>query len=164
MTWLSQQENVVFLGQGLKVGDQIYGTMKGVDKKTCLEMPVAENLIVGCAIGLSLRGFFPIIVFQRMDFMTVAADAIINHLSLIPKMSNGQFKIPMIIRACVGSASGKFQVGLQHNKDLTHLFEPHLKVCKLLTSHEILISYQEAFAGKEPAILIEYKDNYDSTK
>ena len=61
-------------------------------------MPVAENLTMGVAIGLALRKARPVVIFQRMDFMLIASDAIINHLALMPKMSGGQFNLPVIIR------------------------------------------------------------------
>lgn len=160
MKWLAEQDNVVFLGQGLINGDRIYGTMSDVPASKCIEMPIAENLIMGSAIGLSLRGFFPIVIFQRMDFLTVACDVIVNHLALMPKMSGEQFKLPMIIRACVGSQSDKFDVGLQHKKDLTQMFEPHIKTFKLIFSNEIFPYYQALYKSDEPTLVVEYKDSY----
>ena len=103
MEWLSEQKDTVFIGEGLINAGGIYGTMDKVPIKRCIEMPIAENLIVGAAMGLTLLGYRPIVVFQRMDFMLVAADAIINHLCKIPAMSGDRVKLPVIIRAIIGN-------------------------------------------------------------
>ena len=160
MTDLSMNKNVVFIGQGLLRGDRIYGTLNDVPVNKCLEMPIAENLIMGAAIGLSLRGFLPVVIFQRIDFMTIASDAIINHLAIMPKMSGGQLKIPMIIRTCLGAQNSKFYVGMQHNKNLIHMFSPHIKTVEVKTPQEVSNEYTNAAASTEPTLIVEHKDLY----
>ena len=83
MAYLGKKRDVMFLGQGLVNAGRIYHTLDGVAKRNCVEMPIAENLIMGCGIGLAMHGLRPVVVFQRMDFMLIAADQIINHLALI---------------------------------------------------------------------------------
>ncbi len=160
MGWLTGNVDTVFIGNGLLQGDRIYGTLEKVPTTLCQEMPVAENLTVGVAIGLALRKCRPVVIFQRMDFMLIAADAIINHLALMPKMSGGQFNLPVIIRCIVGSQSKKFDVGEQHRKDFSTLFEPYIKVVRLTPEIDILQAYKDAYASTEPTMLVEYKDNY----
>jgi pyruvate/2-oxoglutarate/acetoin dehydrogenase E1 component len=156
MTWLAQQDKVVFLGEGLLKGDRIYNTMQGVGLSKCLEMPIAENLIMGCAIGLALEGWKPVVIFQRMDFMLIAADQIINHLALIPEMSNGQFKPFVMIRAGVGSQCAKFDVGAQHRHDFRGVFSPYIETHEY--NPEI---YRSMFNLERTCIIIERKDMYD---
>src|SRR3990167_2617600 len=110
MKWLAQQKDVVFIGQGLIKGDRIYHTLDEVPTDKCIEMPIAENLIMGVANGLAIKGYRPVVIFQRMDFMLIAADQIINHTALMEEMSNGQFKCPVIIRTCIGSQKDTFCV------------------------------------------------------
>lgn len=123
---LSEVENVVFLGENIINSGRIYGTMDGVPIGKCIEMPVAENLIAGCGIGLALAGKFPVVIFQRMDFMLIAADAIINHACLMPKMTG--IKIPIIFITFKATLKESFYAGLQHTKDLSHVFEPYMDV------------------------------------
>lgn len=161
MTWLSKQPKVVFLGEGLKNANSIYGTLEKVSEKRCLEMPIAENLIASVGVGLAITGFLPILVFQRMDFMLIAADALINHAALIPKMSNGKIKVPLIIRAIIGSKDPKFDVGPQHNHDFTHIFKPYMDTWVFEPDDNILSAYQHAYKSNEPMLLIERKDDYE---
>lgn len=160
MTWLGKQKKSVFIGEGLINAQRIYGTMNGVSNRDCLEMPIAENLITGVAMGLALEGFKPIIVFQRMDFMLVAADAIINHMTLLPSMSGKQFTFPIIIRAIIGSQHRKFWVGEQHNHDFAHIFSPYIDTIKLTQAKHILMSYMNAYKSSNPVLIIEEKDLY----
>ncbi len=157
MEWLSQQDDTVFIGEGLINANRIYGTMNYVPTSKCIEMPIDENLIVGCAMGLAIEGYRPIVIFQRMDFMLVAADAIINHLALIPQMSRYQYKLPVIIRSIVGSQDKSFDVGCQHNHDFTHVFSPYLHTVRYSSSTNV---YKDVYVKyKDPVLVVEYKDS-----
>ena len=160
MEKLSKKKDVVFLGEGLINAGRIYNTLDGVATNKCIEFPIAENLTVGSAIGLALEGFRPVVVFQRMDFMTCACDAIVNHLSLIPKMSGGRVKLPVIIRAIIGSRNDNFDRGLQHNKNLTEMFKPWIYTITLKEKMDIPHYYQLAYEAASPVLLIEDRDLY----
>ena len=95
--------NAVFLGYNISLGSQAYGTLTHVPAHHKLEMPVAENLMAGLAIGLALAGERPVLFFERHDFVLNALDALVNHLDKLELMSHGQFCAPVIVRAAVGS-------------------------------------------------------------
>ena len=149
MEELGKKPKVVFVGQGLINGDKVYGTMSKVPMEPstskCIELPCAENLHMGVAIGLALKGYRPVVIFQRMDFILIAADAIINAIALWPKMSGGQFKLPIIIRCIVGSQDKKFDVGPQHNKDFSELFMPYMAVNQFRRGMDIKNAYEQAY-------------------
>lgn len=161
MTYLATEEKVVFLGEGIVNAGRIYGTLDNVSTDKCVEMPIAENLIVGCAIGLALDDYHPVVVFQRMDFMLCATDALINHLALIPKMSGGQVNLPVIIRAIIGSQKESFDVGPQHNKNLVHLFASFIDTIVIKERMNVKSYYELAYKSKSPTLLVEYKDLYE---
>ena len=167
MEELAKESDTLFIGQGLSVGDRVYGTFNTINTQKCLELPTTENLAVGIAMGLCLKGFRPILVFQRMDFMLTCADAIINHIALIPKMSNEQVKFPIIIRAIVGAQDrAKFDIGLQHSKDLSYIFTPWIGHSVLhMEGSKILESYLEEYKNPSSTgcLMIEFKDLYQET-
>ncbi len=158
MKWLGRRKDILVLGQGIAVGDRMYHTLDTVPQRKCIEMPVAENLIMGSAIGLALTGFRPLVVFQRMDFMLIAADQIINHLALIPKMSGYQYQLPVIIRACIGSRDTKFDVGPQHQHDFRHVFKRYIPTL----NYEPGI-YKDMYTNECSCIIVEERDKYDET-
>lgn len=160
MTNASKKKGVVFLGEGIVNAGRVYGTMDKVPVSKCIEMPICENLISGCGIGLAIEGHRPIVVYQRMDFMLLAVDSILNHLHPIPIMSGGQIKLPVIYRAIIGSNDPKFDVGMQHKKHLGYIFEHFLKVVYLTTKSDINQVYTTALKEKNPTLIIEYYDMY----
>ena len=150
----------MFLGEGLINAGRIYGTLDDVPNSKCIEYPICENLIAGSAIGLALAGFKPIVVFQRMDFMLIASDAILNHMWLMPYMCGGQFTLPIIIRAIIGSHDMKFDVGLQHKQDYTDIFEHRIHTF-VADKDTITKCYQTAWKRKDTTLIIEIRDDYE---
>lgn len=160
LTTLARKKNTVFLGENVINSGRYYGTMEGVNKKRCIEMPVAENLIAGTAIGLAIGGFCPICCFQRMDFILIAADQIINHACLIPKMSGGSVKLPIIFRVIKAHLDKKFWVGWQHGKDFTHMFRPYMPVYEVPKYCNPQEAYAKAYELKEPVLVVEDYKSY----
>jgi len=149
MKWLSEQEDTIFIGQNIINSGRYQGTLNEVPLNKCIEMPLAENLIVGCAMGLTLKGYRPVIPFLRMDFMLSCADAIINHVAFM--------HFPVIFRASIGHNQKRFDGGFQQSKDLTHIFEKYLKVVEFGKG-----ICQGVYANnKEPAIIVERRDLYE---
>jgi len=120
MERLSKDKKVYFIGYNLKFGSRNYGILKDIDKNKLLEMPVAENLMTGIAIGMALEGLKPVLIFERHDFMLNAFDQLINHLHKIPKISN--FNPKVMIRAKVGHTK-PFNPGPQHTQDFTWILK-----------------------------------------
>ena len=163
MDFLAKQDKTVFIGEGLINAGHIYGTMTNVPKDKCVEMPIAENLIMGVGMGLSMGGYIPIIVFQRMDFMLNAADCIINHLALAIQFSGGVLRLPLIIRCIVGSQSKTFDVGQQHRHDFTSFFSEYIQTYKLEdTSYESIYNEITRDEVQCPVIIVEHKDKYET--
>ena len=119
------EDGMVFIGYNVAKGDAM-GTLKNVPMEQKLETPVAENLMCGLAIGMSFEGFKPVLYFERHDFMLVAADAIGNHIDKIERISHGEFKVPLIIRA-VTADGGPFYSGPTHQQDFTEVFRKLVK-------------------------------------
>ena len=161
MARLSKLPQVIFLGQQV-ASEDFYGTLKDIPMDKRLEMPVAEDLQTGMAIGLALEGYLPISIYQRMDFLPRAADQLINHLGILKETSRGRFNPRVVIRVTVGSTK-PFDVGPQHNKDLTEAFRAALPfpVVKVKTPEEVFKAYAEAIDREGPTMIIEEQDLYN---
>jgi len=161
MEKLAQDEKVIFLGYNIKYGSKAYGTLKDVPKEKLIETPLAENLMVGLAVGLALEGFKPVLFFERHDFILVAMDALVNHLDKIERMSHGEFKPVVLIRAIVGATKPLYP-GLQHMQDFSEMFKKifNFQVIDLKTNEDIKRGYGEAGKFEKTHMLIERKDLY----
>jgi len=152
--------NSVFIGYNVKNGNAM-GTLAGVDDSQKIETPVAENLMTGLAIGMSFEGFKPVVYYERHDFMLVAADAIINHINYIERISHGEFKVPVILRSVVAD-SGPFYSGPTHSQDFTEGFRQMVTfpIYVPTTGPEAIIAYKKAMASDRPCMIVEKKSCY----
>jgi pyruvate/2-oxoglutarate/acetoin dehydrogenase E1 component len=125
MDLLAADPKVRFVGYGLLRG-RAGGTLKNVPDKQILEMPTAENLMTGVAIGLSLRGLKPLLYFERADFMLNAADAIVNHLAAMKDLSDGEFNPTCIIRVTIGNSRKPLFTGPVHTQNFCAAFKAML--------------------------------------
>lgn len=161
MLKLSKNHKTIFLGQQV-VSEDFYNTLTDVPMHCRRETPVVEEMQLGISIGLSLEGYLPISIFQRIDFLPRACDQLVNHLDLIPSLSRNMYIPKVIIRTTIGSTK-PLDVGLQHNKNLILGFRRLLKtipIFELLTPKDIHKYYKLAQERKESTILVEYQDLY----
>lgn len=163
MDFLASDKKVLFVGYNTKYGSRAYGTMKDISFGKCIETPVAENLMVGMAIGLSLEGYKPVLYFERHDFLLNGMDGIVNHLDKLNKMSANQFKMPVIIRAVVGGKK-PINPGVQHTQDYTKAIREMISfpIIELKKVSEIIPAYKKALKTKGPIMIIEKRDLYES--
>lgn len=152
--------NSIFIGYNVKRGNAM-GTLKDVSDDLKLETPVAENLMSGIAIGMSFEGFVPVIYFERQDFMLVAMDAIGNHIDKIERISCGEYKVPVIIRAVIADG-GPFYSGPTHSQDFTNVLKNLVSfpVLEPTTGDEVLHAFEYAYNSRKPCIIIERKSRY----
>ena len=158
MTWLGEQHNTIFLGQGVKYpGHSMYETLKGVPDDKKIELPVIEDSQLGMSIGLSLVGYIPVSIFPRVNFLFRAMDQLVNHLDKIEEMSHGEFKPFVIIRTMIGSTD-PLDPSPQHRGDYTDVFRAatnKILVLKLREPEDIFKSYKWIYEQRKSAILIE---------
>lgn len=161
MEMLAEEKNTIFLGYNVAFGSNAYGTLSDVPKNQKLETPLAENLMIGLAMGMSLEGFRPVLFFERHDFILIALDGIVNHLDKIEKLSKEQYKLPVIIRAVVGSKT-PIDPGLQHTQDFSEVLKKlvNFPVYEPKTPFEVTEVYEKIKCSKEPALVIERRELY----
>jgi pyruvate dehydrogenase E1 component beta subunit len=130
---MEANQKVLLLGGD--IGDLEEGGVVGVTKglstkfgdKRVRTTPIAEQAIIGAAIGASLVGYQPVAEIMLMNFTTVAMDMIINHAAKLRFMSGGQTNVPIVIRTMTGTG---FSSGGQHSDYLEAWFAhtPGIKV------------------------------------
>lgn len=73
--------------------------------------PIAEQAIMGAAVGAALAGMRPVAEIMLMNFITVAMDQVVNHAAKLRFMTGGQTHVPLTIRTATGAGFG---TGGQH--------------------------------------------------
>jgi len=152
-----------FIGYGVKIGGRALSTLKNVPDAQLVETPVAENLMVGLATGMSLAGLRPLVFIERMDFILNALDAIVNHLGAAQRISRGQFRPAAILRVVIGNRHKPLYTGPTHVQDFTEAVRlmVDFPVVRLTEAGQIAPAYFEAhealWCGRS-TMLVEHKD------
>jgi len=161
MKILAEDSRTIFLGQAVGCdGTTMAPSFNGVPAERRIEMPVAEEMQTGMAIGMSLQGYIPISVIPRWNFMLRAADQIINHLDRLSLYSDYRPKV--IIRTAVPSTH-PFNPGPQHDDDFTGAFWAMLRTTDIVTlqhEDEIVPAYMQALHSPRSTIVVEYTHLY----
>jgi pyruvate/2-oxoglutarate/acetoin dehydrogenase E1 component len=84
-----------------------------------LTTPISEAAIVGVSNGLALRGLRPVAEIMFGDFITLAADQLVNHAAKFRWMYNDQVRVPLVVRMPMGGRRG---YGPTHSQSLEKLF------------------------------------------
>jgi pyruvate/2-oxoglutarate/acetoin dehydrogenase E1 component len=84
-----------------------------------LATPISEAGIVGVASGMALRGLRPVVELMFGDFITLAADQLINHAAKFRWMYNEQVRVPLVVRLPMGGRRG---YGPTHSQTLEKHF------------------------------------------
>lgn len=156
-----ERPEVLVLGQLVKYG--LGGLTSGLhDEKPdqVLTMPVAENLMNATAMGLSLAGMRPVVVHERMDFLAVGMDPLVNHIPVWPARS--PMRLPLVIFAVVGKGKGQ---GPQHSKN----FAPWFRMLEGWTVFEPdspRVAHDElllAIFGERPVLYVAHREFFGAT-
>ncbi len=118
--------------------------------------PISEAAIVGLGVGLALRGRHPIVEIMFGDFVTLAADQLINHAAKYGPMYNGQVSVPLVVRTPMGGGRG---YGPTHSQSLERLFFgiPHLTVLAPSHTHDPGSLLRAAVEACKPILFVENK-------
>ena len=166
MEWLSTQQSTVFIGQAVEVpGTAMYNTLKDIDIKKRIEVPVFEDTQLGMSIGMSLTGKRVISIFPRWNFLLCATNQLVNHLDKLPIMSEGKIMPKIIIRTAVGSEKPLFP-GHQHIGNMSSAYRKMLSsvnIIELLEPEDIFPAYEQAYNSddEKSSIIVEFQDFYN---
>jgi len=158
---LAEDERVYLLGEDIL--DPYGGAYKvtlGLSSafpERVLTTPISEAAVTGIAAGMALRGMKPIVEIMFGDFITLAADQIINYAAKFRRMYNNRITLPMVIRTPMGGGRG---YGPTHSQSLEKLFLgiPHLKVIAPSIFHRPGRILQHAIREETgPVLFIEHK-------
>ena len=108
---MEKDPKVILLGEDVadREGGGVIGNTKGLSTRfgddRVKSTPIAEQAIVGAAIGAALGGYKPIAEIMLMNFTTVAMDMIVNHAAKLRFMSGGQSTVPITIYTLTGAGA-----------------------------------------------------------
>ena len=130
-----------------------YGPMRIIDS------PLAESVIVGACIGASFNDTRPVAEIQFADFIHPSFNQIVSEAARIRYRSNGDWDVPMVIRAPYG---GGIHGALYHSQSIEAIFchIPGLKVVAPSTPYDAKGLLKASIEDPDPVLFLEHKKCY----
>lgn len=160
---MARDERVIVLGEDVGRSGGVFRATEGLyeqfGENRLIDMPLAESLIVGTAIGMALNGLRPVAEIQFADFIHPAMDQIINEAARIRYRSGGDWQCPIVIRSPFGAG---VRGGLYHSQSVEAFFfhVPGLKVLTPATPYDAKGMLRAAIRDDDPVLVFEHKKAY----
>jgi len=107
---LEQDEKVILFGEDVAAAGGVFQTTAGLYERfgprRVRDTPIAEQAIVGCALGAAVAGLRPVAEIMFADFAGVCYDQLANQLAKYRYMTGGQVAVPVTVRMSNGGGSG----------------------------------------------------------
>ncbi len=118
--------------------------------------PISESAFLGAAVTAAMGGLRPIVEIMLVDFVAVAADALVNHAAKLESFSGGRWQAPLVVRMACGGGYGD---GGQHEQTwwgwLGHI--PGLKIVVPSNPADAGGLMLSAIEDEGPVIYLEHK-------
>src|SRR5712691_6710606 len=164
---MAADERVVLLGEDVGARGGVFrisdGWMAEFGEERVIDTPLAESAIVGVAIGMALHGLLPVAEIEFADFIHPAFDQIVSEAARMRYRSNGDFGVPIVIRApCGGGIHG----ALYHSQSIEAFYAhvPGLKVVMPSTPADAAGLLRSALRDPDPVLFLEHKKAYRAVK
>jgi 2-oxoisovalerate dehydrogenase E1 component beta subunit len=160
---MARDEKVFIVGEDVGVRGGVFRATMGLHEKygaeRVIDSPLAELSIVGVGIGAALYGMRPICEIQFGDFIFPAMNQIVSEAAKMCYRSNGEWTVPMVIRAPYG---GGISGGLYHSQSIEAYFThvPGLKVVIPSTPADARGLLKAAIRDPNPVLFLEPKKGY----
>ena len=160
---LGRDESVFIVGEDVGKRGGVFRATMGLFEKygeeRVIDSPLAELSIVGVGIGAALYGMRPICEIQFADFIYPAFNQIVSEAAKMCYRSNGEWTVPMVIRAPYGGGIGG---GLYHSQSVEAFFAhvPGLKVVIPSNPYDAKGLLKAAVRDPNPVIYLEPKKGY----
>jgi acetoin:2,6-dichlorophenolindophenol oxidoreductase subunit beta len=160
---MREDENVFIMGEDIAEMGGSMGVTQGMLDEFGAERvrntPISEMALVGAAIGAAMQGMRPVAEVMYEDFLTLAAEQIVNQAAKHRYMSGGQLKVPLTVRTQGGAG---WSPGAQHAQQLEAWFAhiPGLKVVFASTPTDVRGLLWSAIYDDNPVIFFEHRTLY----
>src|SRR5712692_160633 len=160
---MRQDEDVFLMGEDIaEMGGSMgvtHGMVEEFGPERVRNTPISEMALAGAAIGAALQGMRPVAEIMYEDFMTLAADQVVNQAAKHRYMSGGQLSVPVVFRTQGGAG---WSPGAQHAQQLESWFVhiPGLKVVFPSTPTDVRGLLWSSIYDDNPVVFFEHRTLY----
>jgi 2-oxoisovalerate dehydrogenase E1 component len=162
MEEMERDERVMVMGEDVGPKGGVFLVTDGLHKKfgehRVIDTPLAESSIAGVALGLAVAGKRPVAEMQFADFAHFAFNAITNEAAKYRYRTDGDWSVPMVVRAPMG---GHAHGALYHSQSIEARFAtPGLKIVIPSGPYEAKGLLLAAIRDPDPVLFFEHKRLY----
>ncbi len=160
---MEKDDSVIVLGEDVGVDGGVFRVTDGLidqfGEERVLDTPLAENGIVGMAIGMAVYGLKPVCEIQFSGFSYQNFHQIENHAARLRRRSRGRYQVPMVLRTPYGGGVR----ALEHHSESRETYWAHTPGIKTVipsgprSARGLLVS---AIRDPDPVIFYESKALY----
>lgn len=149
---------VILFGEDVAVAEGPFKTSEGLleafGPDRVRDTPISEMGFTGAAVGAAMMGMRPVIEIMFMEFLGVALDQLVTEGAKMHYLSQGEYSVPMVVRASCGSGLG---FGSQHSQTLENWVAatPGLKVVTPSDSQSAYSLLRAAIQDQNPVMFLE---------
>jgi 2-oxoisovalerate dehydrogenase E1 component beta subunit len=164
---LEHDPDVVIFGEDVGKNGGVFRATEGLQarfgEERVFDSPLAESMIAGLAIGMSLQGLKPVAEFQFMGFIYPAMNQIITHAARMRNRTRGRLHCPIVFRAPFG---GGIRAPEHHSESTEALFAhiPGLQVVIPSSPKRAYGLLLAAIRNPDPVLFLEPKRIYRLVK
>jgi pyruvate dehydrogenase E1 component beta subunit len=157
---MERDKNVFMAGIDIAERGDVFGATQGLyskyGKARIMDTPIAENGIIGLAIGSAARGLRPVVTIMFMDFIGVCFDQILNQMAKMKYMYGGKVKLPLVVLTNAGAGTSS---AAQHSQSLEALIchIPGLKVVMPASPYDAKGLMKAAIREDNPVFVVQHK-------
>jgi pyruvate dehydrogenase E1 component beta subunit len=157
---LAADDSVFVLGEDVGAAGGPFKMTDGLFEKygpeRLRDTPIAEQAIIGAAIGAAVKGLRPVAEIMFADFAGVCFDGIANELAKYRYMTGGQVTLPVTIRLGNGAGAG---FAAQHSQTCENWFlnVVGLKLVTPATPADAYGLLRAAIEDPDPVLFFEHK-------
>ena len=164
---MAADPGVFLIGQDIGINGGVFRVTDGLLDEfgpgRVIDSPLAESGMVGVAIGAALNGMRPVVEIQFADFIFPAFNQLVSEAARMHYRTNGEFPVPMVIRAPYG---GGVRGGLYHSQSVEAYFAhvPGLKVVVPSSPYDAKGLLKAAIRDDNPVLFFEHKLAYNTVR
>lgn len=164
---MAKDENVIVFGEDVGKNGGVFRATVGLQEefgeKRVFDSPLAESMIAGLSVGMSVQGLKPVAEFQFLGFIYPAMNQIISHAARMRNRTRGRLHCPIVFRAPFG---GGIRAPEHHSESTEALFAhiPGLQVVIPSSPKRAYGLLLAAIRNPDPVIFLEPKRIYRLVK
>lgn len=159
MEEMQQDDRIVVFGEDVGALGGVFGATRRLQREfgdtRVFDTPISETAFVGMAVGAAQAGLRPVVEIMFVDFIGVCFDQVLNQMAKNHYMSGGRVRVPLVMRAAVGSIGS----AAQHSQVLSATFAhiPGVKVLFPATPGDLQGLLVAAIRSDDPVVFLEHK-------